>query len=363
MIGHEWAVEMLREHVRGGRLRHAYLFTGPVGIGRRALALRLAQAVNCTNPPTPGDPCHACRACLQIERMQHPDLSIVQTLPDKTQILAEQVRELQHSLSLHPYDAYFRVALILRAEEANLTTQNSLLKTLEEPPARVILVLTAENAELLLPTIVSRCEVLRLRPLQPEHVAAGLQALLDNHPGSTGAAAPTALASASHQAGTHTASPVRSDALDEARLSTNLAAHIAGGRPGAALRLLQEPRLLEARQAVLSELLHLLHCSRAERFAYAEALSKEKEKDRNTIQQTLLIWQSLWRDVLLTIGGAASPPANLDLEEQITSLAAALDLPTAHRALKAIERTQELLKGNVNSRLALEVLMLDLPQV
>ncbi len=356
MIGHVWAVELLREHVRGGRLRHAYLFTGSVGIGRRTLALRLAQAVNCTDPPAPGEPCRACRPCLQFERMQHPDLSIVQTLPDKTQILAEQVRELQHSLSLHPYDAQFRVALILRAEEANLTAQNSLLKTLEEPPARVILVLTAENAELLLPTIVSRCEVLRLRPVEPEHAAAGLQALLANQPSTARAADSTVQTPARHQS-------VKGIELDEAQLSISLAAHIAGGRPGAALRLLQEPHLLETRQSVLNELLHLLQSSRTERFAYAEALSKEREKDRNAIQQTLLVWQSLWRDVLLAIGGAATPPANLDLKEQINTLAAALDLSTAHRALQAIERTQELLKGNVNSRLALEVLMLDLPRV
>src|SRR5512145_2723330 len=96
MLGHEWAVNLLREHIAQDRLRHAYLFLGPEGIGRRTLALRLAQAVNCTNPPEPGEPCRACRTCEQIERMQHPDLAVVKAEGKGGTIKVDQVRELQH---------------------------------------------------------------------------------------------------------------------------------------------------------------------------------------------------------------------------------------------------------------------------
>ena len=78
LLGHDWAVDMLKQHISREALRHAYLFTGPPGLGRRTLALRLAQALNCTQPPAPGQPCGDCRDCRQIEAMTHPDLSVVQ---------------------------------------------------------------------------------------------------------------------------------------------------------------------------------------------------------------------------------------------------------------------------------------------
>src|SRR5512137_425446 len=100
LLGHEWAVNLLRENVVRGQVRHAYLFTGPQGVGRRTLALRLAQALNCLRPPEPGVPCRGCRACLQIERMQHPDLAVVQAEVQGGTLKVEQIRELQHILSL-----------------------------------------------------------------------------------------------------------------------------------------------------------------------------------------------------------------------------------------------------------------------
>ncbi|MFM8320805.1 MAG: ATP-binding protein [Chloroflexota bacterium] len=327
LLGHEWAVDLLRTHVGRGEVRHAYLISGPQGVGRRTLALRLAQAINCEQPPAPGDPCLACRSCRQIAAMQHPDLSIIQTPPDKTQILVEQVRELQHSLALHPYAARYRVALLLRFEEAGIATQNALLKTLEEPPPQVVLLLTAENPELLLPTISSRCELLRLRPAPLDGLSGGLQ---------------TAYGVEAAQA--------------------TLLAHIAGGRPGIALQMLNDPQALEQRQALLDEHLHLVYSGRAERFAFADYITKEsKNRERGALRDLLLAWQSLWRDVLLCSAGAGAQPANLDRQEQIIALAARVDLASARRALSCIEQTLLLLKGNVNARLAMEVLMLNLP--
>ena len=324
LLGHDWAVDLLREHVVKGRLRHAYLFTGPQGVGRRTLALRLAQAINCPQPPSPGEPCRTCRTCKQIEQMQHPDLSIVQAEVEGGTLKVEQVRELQRSLSLTPYEARYRVAILLRFEEANPSASNALLKTLEEPAPQVVLILTAESAEALLPTIVSRCEVLRLRPSPVEQVSQALQV----RPGMTAEQA-------------------------------DLLAHIAAGRVGYALRLSETPELLEQRRAWLDDHQRLLAASRVERFAYAEAIAKDKD----ALRRALLTWLSLWRDVLLRAAGASAALTNPDRQPDIDALSERIALPDALRVVTAIEHTQDLLDRNVNTRLAAEVLLMDLPRM
>jgi DNA polymerase-3 subunit delta' len=324
MLGHEWAVQLLKGQFARQRVRHAYLITGPDGLGRRTLALRFAQALNCPETSTAGEPCRQCHTCKRIERMQHPDLAVVQAEEAGGSLKVEQVRELQHGLSLAPYEADYRVALLLRFEEATTSAANALLKTLEEPPEQVVLLLTARDADSLLPTIVSRCEVIRLRPLAIEQVSQGLQSKW-NVPG------------------------------DEA----NLLAHIAAGRPGYALQLHQNQDQLENRRACLDEHRKMLEASRVERFHLAEGLAK----DRAELQAILLIWLSYWRDIMLRVHGSSAPLVNIDREEEINQLAETLEPAATEKIIADLERTRERLNRYTNTRLTLEVLMLNLPQM
>jgi DNA polymerase-3 subunit delta' len=329
MLGHEWAVDMLRQHAARGEVRHTYLFCGPPGLGRRTLALRLAQALNCTNPVAPGEPCGQCRDCKQIEAMQHPDMNVIQAVDEDGDakengtLKVDQIRAVQHSLSLKPYQAKYRVALFLRFQEANDNAANALLKTLEEAPAHAVLLLTADNPEQLLPTIVSRCEILRLRALPVKTIEADLLAR----------------------------------GLDEER--ARLLSHISGGRPGYARRLVEDVTLLEKREERLDDLQTLLHAPRVEKFSYADKLSKDKD----ALRQAILIWLSYWRDVMLRTAKAEASLINIDRNMEIEFLAGRLDLNIARRVVSSLESALEKMDRNVNSKLLAEVLLMDWPKV
>jgi DNA polymerase III subunit delta' len=323
LVGHEWAVDMLKKHVVNNTTRHAYLFAGPPGLGRRTLALRFAQALNCPTPVDAGIPCGECRDCKQIEAMHYADLTVVQADSEGGTLKVDQIREARRMLTLKPYQAKYRVALFLRFQEANDNAANALLKTLEEAPSYAVLILTVDNPEQLLPTIVSRCEVLRLRPLKIEEV----QKALETRGLETGKA--------------------------------KLIAHISGGRFGYALRLIENEALLEKREECLNDLQSLISASRVEKFAYADKLSKDKE----SMRQAVLIWLSYWRDVMLRSAQAETPLVNVDRNVEIEDLAGLLDLSSARRTVSALEDVLEKMERNVNSRLLAEVLLLDLPKV
>ncbi|HUG33422.1 MAG TPA: DNA polymerase III subunit delta' [Anaerolineales bacterium] len=323
LIGHEWAVDMLKKHIVRGTTRHAYLFAGPPGLGRRTLALRFAQALNCPTPLEAGIPCGKCRDCQQIQAMQHADLTVVQADSDGGILKVDQIREVRKTLVLKPYMSKYRVALFLRFGEANDNAANALLKTLEEAPSYAVLILTADNPEQLLPTIVSRCEVLRLRPLRVDEV----QKELETRGLETGRA--------------------------------KLIAHISGGRMGYAIRLIENDTLLEKREERLNDLLTLVAASRVEKFKYADQLSKDKD----AMRQTITFWLSYWRDVLLRAAQAETRLVNVDRNVEIEDLADRLDLSSACRAVRRLEASLDQMDRNVNPRLLAEVLLMDLPNL
>ncbi|MBG0788706.1 MAG: DNA polymerase III subunit delta' [Anaerolineaceae bacterium] len=326
--GHDWAVKLLRSHAGGDKLRHAYLLVGPQGVGRRSLALRFAQALNCTASDTPGEPCGECRECRQIWAMAHPDMSLLGPDEGHKDIRIDQVRALQHTLALSPYTAKYRIALLPNFQQATESASNALLKTLEEPPDKVVLLLTADTLESLLPTIVSRCEVIRLRPDSIADAEAYLQ----------------------------------SEKSVDAELA-HLLTHLSGGRIGAAIRLAEEPESLNIRRETLETLLEMLSATRVDRFRLAEELSKPYDKAREKAGAAIPTWLSFWRDVFVNASGADLPLVNVDFRDQVDRVSAALDLASARALVLRHEEALAQLDAYGNVRLVLEDLMLHWPHL
>lgn len=338
LIGHDWAVSALAQSIATDRVAHAYLFTGPHAIGKTTLARAFAQAMECTNA---NRPCGQCVACQKIARDRHPDVQIIEGVPvgykfdekappapprtndwERRILKIDQVRAIQHDVARAPFEGRWRVVILRRFEEANEEAANAFLKTLEEPPSQTRLILTARDVSLLLPTIASRCQVFPLRPLAPAQIE-------------------TALIERWHVA--------QADAKLLARLS--------GGRLGWAVRAASNPAMLDARRESLDALSAAMNEGRAERLMRAEALAKKSDD----LPELLEFWLGWWRDVLLMQNGDGARITNIDRQLLLNEQASRFSLEQIERALKDVRATARYLTQNVNARLAMEVLLLNLP--
>ena len=324
MIGHDWAIQLLRGHILNDSLRHAYLITGPRGIGKANLAIRFIQTLTCPEKGSSGIPCLVCPTCKRVDRLEHPDLFPISVEENSKQIKVDQIRELIHSLSLSPYEADRRFGLMLNFENASTSAQNSILKTLEEPPGSVVLILTAVTADALLETITSRCEEIKLNPVSIEETTQGLERL-------------------------HSVPPDKAQFL----------AHISGGKPENALAMYDDPEILERRKNLLDEHLQILGGNSVKRFAYAGQLSKNPHK----VGEMLDTWISIWQDIMHQRGQSDKPLQNIDREEDIQWILKQVDLASARDSLALFRRAHHLLNINANLKLNLEDVLLGLPTI
>jgi DNA polymerase-3 subunit delta' len=324
VIGHEWAVDLLRRDLANGHPAHAYLFTGADGIGKRTLALQFAKAVNCERPSTPGDPCGDCRTCRLTEAEKHPDLFRMRPEGVGGRILVDSARDLILALMLKPFEARRRIALLDDFQRALPGTANALLKTLEEPPSSALLLLTADNADELLPTIVSRCRVLALRPLSERAVA---RALKERWQADSGTA--------------------------------ELLAHLSGGRLGWAVRQLQTEDWRADRETLFRQWGQMLKGSRAVRFSLAQKMAADREQSRNILQ----MWQSFGHDLLLRTFSPETEITNIDFLSTLQAQAERIRPEAARIWLAALHRVEEQIDRNANLRLALEAAFLDAPEL
>jgi DNA polymerase-3 subunit delta' len=326
-VGQDRAVAALQRGLAQGRRAHAYLLVGPSQVGKGTLALELAQALNCEGPEPP---CQECSACRRIAAGIHADVQVVGVEAGDgglhKDISIDQIREVGRAVSLRPFEGRCRVIIIDPADAMNEAAQNAFLKTLEEPPPDVVFVLITSRPQALRATIRSRCQQLDLSPLPLPQLEETLRERWEVPP-----------------------------------RQAKLLARLSQGRLGWAVAISQDEEMMRVRHEALMDIRALPERTIQERFAYASEVAGRFSRDRATVLAVLDLWRDWWRDVLLVSSGCQDIITNLDLWDILKAEASRYDAAQVVAFLRSLDATKRRLQENVNPRLALEVLMLDLP--
>jgi len=328
VIGQRVMVERLGARALADDLAHAYGLFGPRSIGKRTVAIRLAQTLNCTTEPRQAGGCGTCRACLNIERGAHPDVRMVERAADRKDILIEQIVEMQTDLALRPLEGRARVVIIDDAGEMNEFAQDALLKTLEEPPKHAVIMLITLAPMSLHETIQSRLQPLAFRAVSADEIATGL----------------------------------RERKVPDA----SALAAAAGGRPGIALRLAtDEGGERTIRRALEKEFFELVSSRLTERFAWAAELADESDPRKRSaaIEIRFDHWIELLRDASVRARGLDDAPLRPDRSSEIGKVAAKADARELVDATLLVQKLRRDLFWNANARAMLEILALRLPYV
>lgn len=313
--GHEFPVGLLTRALERERISHAYLFVGPAGVGKATVARLFLQSLLCEGSEN-GRACGDCRTCRRVQRGLHPDVHWTQ--PDGDVVRIEQIRELQSALSLKPFEATRKGAVIDGADLMTPAAQNCLLKVLEEPPGETVIVLVAANGSALLPTIWSRCQVLRFHPLPRGVVETALV--------QTGVDASKA----------------------------RLLAAVTDGRLGAALEAAEQD-IVAQRDRIAGWVDDLAESGLGLRAVLR--IGQALEQEREEIEESLNLFLLWLRDLVLLKEGVTGALANQDVEGRLRALAEQTSVNGLSEAMRAIDHARRRLEANANFRLTIDVML------
>ena len=337
IVDQERIVRRLSKISRNVFIPHALLFTGPEGVGKKRAAKVFAMACNClrgkgsvhepfddSHPPsveTESDalPCGACRSCRKIAAEVHPDINFLQ--PQKATIRISQIRDLCHILAMKPYEARQRVVIISDAHSLSPEAGNSLLKMLEEPPDKTLLILTAPSSQNLLPTIVSRCQHFRFNPIAHGTL---MRLLMDDHG----------------------VQPKEADVLSR----------LANGSITKA-RSLVETEWLQRRKWILDMLIANEAAQDPAGPNLLLAFSSRIAGRKADLSDSLDTMKSWFRDLMI-FPWDPDKVINKDRVDKIQALSQQMDSRLWVSHFDAVEKAQEMIAGNANPRLTMDVLMM-----
>ena len=322
IIGHEKIIEYFRNVIAGGQVSHAYILNGPDLSGKMLLTETFAAALQCEGE---GErPCGECRSCKQAESRNHPDIIYV-THEKPASIGVDDIREqINDTIMVRPYSSYYKVYIVDEAEKMTVQAQNALLKTIEEPPSYAVILLLTTNQDAFLPTILSRCVQLKLKPLRDEVVREYL---------------------------------VQSLGVEESQ--AEIYAAFARGNLGKAIHLAESEEFRVMYDALILMLKHLKDADISELLEYIRKL-KEENLD---IRGCLDFMQMWYRDVLMY---KTTKDINLLIFKDEFSTIKAMSTVSGYdgleRILQAIEKARVRLDANVNMELVMELMFLTMKE-
>lgn len=324
VIGRPEAISSLERNSQRGRLSHAYLFVGPPHVGKRTLALTLAQSVNCGAQERP---CTTCDTCRRISEGKHPDVQVVGLDSERhAEIGIHHIREIQATSCLPPFEGRYKVFIIKRAEALSSEAANCLLKILEEPSPQILFLLLSARERQLLPTIVSRCQRIELRP---NPISTIKTMLVLNY--------------------------------DMAEEKADTISRLSKGCPGWALQAVSNEHLMDQRVQNLNNVVAIGHAHREQRLSQIGDIALQFSKDRSRIDDMLCMWADWWRDIMLIRTKNNQFITNVDFMSTLVQEAEKYNLWQIKNYLHSLQTAREQLEQNANPRLVLENLVLSLP--
>ena len=322
IVGHKDKVEHLLKAYKLGKLAHAYIFLGPQGIGKKSSALAFIKYVFCEDisyKESNGDSCSVCAECRKVSAGNHPDLIMLE--PERSSIKIDMIRELKNNLHYGKYDANLRFCIINDAENLRLEAANALLKTLEEPAKDVIIILVTSKVNMLLPTIISRCQKVRFNPLTKDEIKS---ALISIH------------------------------GLDDDRADV-----VSGFLQGAFPKTDKESldKIIDLRSNLLKKIKEIS----INNFSGIVNLSEEVgEEEKEQLVDIIEIIKTFYRDAALIKSGISDDIINKDVMYDIRKIASNQTNDELYLKINIMNQMQGLLMANVNKRLAMESMLIEL---
>ena len=321
IIGNEDAKLYFNKAVKDKQLSHSYIFEGPYGVGKKTFALELAKFILCENEDSNERPCNKCKACHMINSKTHPDVIHIEKDTKVTKV--ENIREnIVREMEIKPYQSDYKIVIVKAADSINIQGQNALLKTIEEPPSYGIIILVCENIASLLPTIKSRCIVVRFNPIDKLQMKAYL-----NEKGIVG-------------------------------VQQDIYGKLSDGSIGVVEDILNDETYMEIRKQSITYLERLDKAQVMEVYDIVKEITDQKED----IEKILQFWLCWYRDIAVVKAAGQQDLYYKDYQQQLLDTAYKLTYNKVSQNIESIKGAILDIKQNIYSTFVIENLLLQLKE-